>query len=113
MDCPGCQPRGLVVLTTADQVRDCPSCRAAVLPVLYRARCNSGTLTDQDARWAAAVDAGTVAAAHRIGRAALAELGASWPEGLAVDRLISTFDQLSAVALGPRAPRRGRSRGSK
>lgn len=110
MDCPGCQPRGSAVLTTAAQVNGCSSCRAAVLPVLYRARVNGGALTAQDARWAAAVDAGTVAAAHRIGRAALAELGARWPEDAPNDRMIVTFDQLASVALGPRAPRRNRGK---
>lgn len=105
MNCPGCQNRGAEVLQTADQVRSCATCRASVLGVVYRAQRNGGRITDQDARWAAAVDSGQVAALCRIGRAALVDLGLLWPENLGTAQVVSTFDQLDRVSLGPRGVR--------
>jgi hypothetical protein len=110
MTCQGCAPRGAEVLQTADQVRSCATCRASVLGVVYRAQRNGNRVTDQDARWAAAIDAGQVAALCRVGRAALVDMGLLWPQEMPADGLISTFDQLSAVALGPRATWRGKGR---
>jgi hypothetical protein len=104
--CIGCDSKGRGVLETAAQVRACASCHAAALAVVYRARANGGTLTPQDAAWALEVDRGTVAAAHRIGRGALEQLGAAWPALEVTGAAVSMFDRLERVALGPRGGRR-------
>jgi hypothetical protein len=81
-----------------------------VLGVVYRAQRNGNRVTDQDARWAAAIDAGQVAALCRVGRAALVDMGLLWPQEMPADGLISTFDQLSAVGRGTRRGTRGKGR---
>jgi hypothetical protein len=102
--CAGCDKGERAVLEHADAVRACASCYTAALCVVYRARLNGGVLTAQDAAWVENVERGTVAAAHRIGRRALEQLGAAWP-ALELRPAVAIFDRLERVSLGPRQRR--------
>ena len=103
--CGGCDKGGRAVLETAEAVRACASCYAAALCVVYRARLNGGVLTSQDAAWVELVERGAVAAAHRVSRRALEQLGAAWP-ALELRPAVSMFDRLERVSLGPKRSRR-------